>query len=139
MIEKIDVANSNNGVGAISFDNGLTLTGKTTSTTAKELFLDGTTAEIKLLASKVYAFSIKVIATNSTGSVYAYGLISGMVETSTPAILGTVQWTELIVSTNDTYSATVTVGSAYELKVNVTGDSNTLNWKAVVSLVDISL
>ena len=112
---------------------------KTTTDTATELFLNGSSTRLTIPSGKIFAFTINISGVKSDGSAVAHYLrqyclknVSGTTsEVYAPVTIGTdnAAGTSIALSANDTNDA---------LKVEVTGiASETWRWVAAVDAVEI--
>jgi len=113
---------------------------KTTTDSAVELFLNGSSSRLTIPSGKIFAFTINISGVKSDGSAVAHYLrqyclknVSGTTsEVYAPVTIGTdnAAGTSIALSANDTNDA---------LKVEVTGiAAETWRWVAAVDAVEIA-
>ena len=118
------------------------LRNKTTTNSAVELFLDGSSARLTIPSGKIFAFTINIAGVSSTGGAVAHYMrqyclknVSGTcTEVYAPITIGTdnAAGTSIALSAYD-------VGAVEALRVEVTGTASTIwRWVASVDAVEIA-
>ena len=115
---------------------------KTTTNSAVELFLDGSSTRLAIPSGKIFAFTINIAGVSSTGAAVAHYMrqyclknVSGTcTEVYAPITIGTdnAAGTSIALSAYD-------VGAVEALRVEVTGTASTIwRWVASVDAVEIA-